>query len=293
MSSIHKSVLLNEVIKFLNPEPNQNFIDCTFGAGGHSREILKRIAPSGKLLAIDADIGTRNQISEIRDNGNLIFINDNFRNLDSIAKEKFPYTVNGILMDLGLSSDQLEASGRGFTFQKDEPLDMRFDISKATKAADILNFGSLDYLINIFKNYGEIRGAENLAKKIITARKEKKFQTTFDLVAMVGKSGIKSRSPRINSATFVFQALRIAVNDELNALRNVLPAAFKILAPGGRLVVISFHALEDKIVKNIFRDWHKNKVVKLLTKKPIAPSFAEVRQNPRSRSAKMRVIEKL
>ncbi|MDD5289685.1 MAG: 16S rRNA (cytosine(1402)-N(4))-methyltransferase RsmH [Patescibacteria group bacterium] len=291
--AIHKSVLLKEVLEYLNPEPNHNFIDCTFGGGGHSREILKRIAPAGKLLAIDADAETRNQKPEIRDDKNFIFVNANFRDLENIVKENFPYPVNGILMDLGLSSDQLESSGRGFTFQKDEPLDMRFDTRKETKAADILNFGSLDYLKNIFENYGEIRPAEKLARKIIDLRKQKKFQTTFDLVAAVDEAGIKSRSPKINSATLAFQALRLAVNDELGALKNVLPAALNVLAPGGRLAVISFHALEDKIVKNVFRDWYKAGAVRLLTKKPVAPSWEEVKTNNRSRSAKLRVIEKI
>lgn len=294
--SIHKPVLLNEVITFLNLKSGDNIIDCTFGGGGHSREIIKKIAPDGKLLAIDADKSVESGISNLefrKANKNLIFVNGNFRDLENIVKENFPYTVNGILVDLGLSSDQLESSGRGFTFQKDEPLDMRFDIKKETKAADILNFGSLDYLKNIFENYGEIRQAEKLARKIIDLRKQKKFQTTFDLVAAIDEAGIKSRSPKINSATLVFQALRIAVNDELNALKNVLPAALTVLAPGGRLAVISFHALEDKIVKNIFRDWYKIKCVKLLTKKPVAPKWEEVKANNRSRSAKLRVAEKV
>lgn len=293
MGTIHKPVLLNEVIKFLNPEPGNNFIDCTFGGGGHSAEILKKIAPQGKLLAIDADVEVKNRKSKIKDNQDVIFVNDNFRNLEKIVEENFSYPVNGILMDLGLSSDQLENSGRGFTFQRDEPLDMRFDVSKETNAADILNFGSLDYLINIFKNYGELRLAEKLARKIVESRKRKKFQTTFDLTAAVDEAGVKARSQKINSATLVFQALRIAVNDELNALKNVLPLAENILAPGGRLAVISFQALEDRIVKNYFRDGARAKRIKLLTKKPIAPTRAEVLANPRSRSAKLRVIEKI
>jgi 16S rRNA (cytosine1402-N4)-methyltransferase len=299
--ALHKSVLLNEVIDFLNLKSGDNVIDCTFGAGGHSREILKRIAPAGKLLALDADATVCHpEESRARDDegsrgtrGDIIFINDNFRNLADIVKKNFPYPVNGILMDLGLSSDQLESSGRGFTFQKDEPLDMRFGAKQELTAAEILNSYSLENLIYIFENYGEISAAEKLAKTIVIQRKQKKFQTTFDLVAAAEQAGLRSRSPKINAATLVFQALRIAVNDELNALKNVLPAALKILAPGGRLAVISFHALEDRLVKNFFRDWYKDKSVKLLTKKPLAPEWQEVKKNNRSRSAKLRVVEKL
>jgi 16S rRNA (cytosine1402-N4)-methyltransferase len=294
MSAIHKPVLLNEIIVFLNPEPGQNFIDCTFGGGGHSAEIIKKIGPKGKLLAIDADPKTEVG-SRVLGAGKakVIFVNDNFRNLEKIVAENFSYPVKGILLDLGLSSDQLENSGRGFTFQKDEPLDMRFDEKKETTAAEILNFGSLDYLINIFKNYGELRQAEKLARKVVENRKCKKFQTTYDLIMAVEEAGVKARSPRINSATLVFQALRIAVNDELNALKNVLPSAEKILTPSGRLAVISFQALEDRIVKNYFRDGARAKRFKLLTKKPVVPTRAEVLTNPRSRSAKLRVIEKI
>jgi len=292
MSSIHKSVLIQEVISNLNLKPGDNAIDCTFGGGGHSREILKKIAPSGKLLAIDADAGVESQKLKA-ENPNIIFVNDNFRNLKRIVENSFSHPVNGILMDLGLSSDQLENSGRGFTFQKDEPLDMRFDVKGDLTAAEILNSYSLENLIYIFENFGEVSGAERLAKKILEIRRKKKFATTFDLVAAVEEAGVKSRTPKINSATLVFQALRLAVNDELGALKEALLAAKEILAPGGRLCVISFHALEDKIVKNFFRDWYKAKEVKLLTKKPIAPEFGEVKANPRSRSAKLRVIEKI
>lgn len=292
MPTIHKSVLLNEVIKNLNLKPGSNVIDCTFGGGGHSREILKKIGPNGKLLALDADAGVESQKLKA-ENSNVVFVNDNFRNLKKIVENSFPHPVNGILMDLGLSSDQLEVSGRGFTFQKDEPLDMRFDIKQDLTAAEILNSYSLENLIYIFENFGEVSGAERLAKKIVEIRRKKKFATTLDLVAAVEVAGLRSRSPKINSATLVFQALRIAVNDELGALKDALLSAKEILAPAGRLCVISFHALEDRIVKNFFRDWYKAKEVKLLTKKPIVPEFLEVKANPRSRSAKLRVIEKI
>ncbi len=324
MSTVHTPVLLKEVIEYLNPQPGQNFIDCTFGGGGHSLEILKRIGHNGKLLAIDADKETRNQKSEIRKSKNFLFINDNFKNLKKIVEENFKYPVHGILLDLGLSSDQLEKSGRGFSFQKNEPLDMRFDTSQDLTAAHIINSYSLEDLYDIFKNYGDYPHARRLSKIIFRIRKVKKFKTTKDLVDAVleaccpgprylklgfrqkdkwhrskfalgargGMSGIKKR---IHPATQVFQALRIAVNNELENLKQVLPQAVDILAKGGRLVVISFHALEDKIVKVYFRELSRaeNPKIKLLTKKPISPSSEEVKSNPRSRSAKMRVVQKL
>jgi 16S rRNA (cytosine1402-N4)-methyltransferase len=294
MSSIHKSVLLNEVIKNLDLKPGNHAIDCTFGGGGHSRELLKAIKPGGKLLALDADKKTGYWLDENSVwKKDLILVNDNFRNLEKITNKYFLYPVSGILLDLGLSSDQLESSGRGFTFQKDEPLDMRFNEQGELTAADILNSYSLENLIYVFKNYGEFQGAEKLAKEIINFRRKKKFATTLDLVSVVIAAGVRERSFKINPATQVFQALRLEVNDELGALREVLPAALKILAPGGRLAVISFHALEDRIVKNIFRNWYKAKTVKLLTKKPLVPGREEIKHNPRSRSAKLRVIEKI
>ncbi len=295
MSSVHKPVLLKEVLDYLIPAPDKNFIDCTFGGGGHGVEILKRIAPEGKLLAIDADIETSNQISDIRNNKNIIFINDNFRNLQEIVAKKFPYSVQGILLDLGLSSDQLENSGRGFSFQKDEPLDMRFDTRQSLTAAEILNSYSLEALYDIFKNYGEYPHARRLCQGIFRTRKITKFKTTQQLVALVLEIQPRRFFDKLHPATKVFQALRIAVNDELESLKEVLPQAVDILSANGRLMVISFHALEDRIVKNFFRDLARQEVpvIKILTKKPVVPSEEEIRQNPRSRSAKMRVAEKM
>lgn len=288
--TIHQPVLLKEIIDYLRPQSGQNFIDCTFGGGGHAREILDRIGPQGKLLALDVNPDARPRTA----NKNLIFINDNFKNLIDIVKKNFSYPISGILLDLGLSSDELENSGRGFSFQLDEPLDMRFDLRQELTAAHIINSYSLDNLYAIFKNFGEYSHARRLSQNIYRQRQIKKFYRTSDLVALILEIEPRHGRSKLHPATKVFQALRLAVNDELNNLQLVLPQAVSLLEPGGRLVIISFHALEDRIVKNFFRDLARqdNSPIILLTKKPISPNFEEIKSNPRSRSAKMRVIEK-
>ncbi|MBU4482059.1 16S rRNA (cytosine(1402)-N(4))-methyltransferase RsmH [Candidatus Parcubacteria bacterium] len=298
MSTVHKPVLLEEVIKYLNPKFGENFIDCTFGGGGHSLEILKYIEPKGKLLGIDSNLDIKKEIKKLRNEEikgfeNFIFVNDNFVNLKQIKKSKFNYNISGILLDLGLSSDELEKSGRGFSFQKDEPLDMRFDIQQNKTASNILNSYSEKNLYDVFKNYGDYPYARRLSESVFKQRKLKKFNTTQDLVKLILE--ISPRHGKLHPATKVFQALRIAVNNELDNLAQVLPQAVDILATGGHLVVISFHSSEDRIVKNYFKEIGKgeNKIVEILTKKPIVPSFDEIRENPRSRSAKMRVVKKL
>lgn len=292
MSTAHIPVLLLEVLEYLNPEPGQNFIDCTFGGGGHSLAILEKIKPKGKLLAIDANADA---IKEVENNKNIIFVNDNFRNLDKIVAHDFPYVVKGILLDLGLSSDELENSGRGFSFQKDEPLDMRFDISEDLTAEEIINTYSLENLTNIFKNFGEYRASKKLSQLIVKTRKQQAINTTNDLVALILQITPRRSQEKIHPATQVFQALRMAVNEELKSLKIVLPQTIEILATGGRLAIISFHSLEDGIVKNFFRDLSREDKprIKILTKKPIVPTEQEILRNPRCRSAKMRVIEKI
>ena len=294
-ASLHKPVLVNEVVKYLNLAPGKNVIDCTFGGGGHGLEILKCIRPDGKLLAIDADKSTGTlEHWNIGTYKNLIFVQNNFKNLKKIVKQNFSYKVNGILLDLGLSSDQLEKSGRGFSFQKDEPLDMRYDTAQELTAAQVINSYSLENLYDVFKNYGEYPRAHLLAKSIFKRRKKKKFLTTKDLVDVILEINKPARK-KIHPATLVFQALRIEVNDELESLKKVLPQAIDILEKRGRLAVISFHSLEDRIVKNYFRDLGREKKpqIKLLTKKPVRSQRQEVAENPRSRSAKLRSIEKL
>jgi len=297
--SIHEPVLLKEVISYLNPQPNQNFIDCTFGGGGHALEILERIKPEGKLIGIDWDV------SAVQDsnNRNLILVNDNYKNLSKIIKrlrDVHPLiAINGILLDLGLSSDQLGAGDRGFSFQGDGFLDLRFDpSSNDLTAAEILKSASEEELIEIFKNYGDEPLAKPIARKIIALRKEgQKIETADVLVQLVSSIYHRyfKKPSRHNPATRIFQALRIAVNDEFNNIKTVLPQAIDLLSPGGRLAVIAFHSGEDRIVKNFFRDEAKrdNPKIKLITKKPTAADSEEVKNNPRSRSARLRVVERI
>lgn len=299
MPTIHEPVLLQEILTQLNPQPGQNFIDCTFGGGGHSLELLERIKPDGKLVGIDWD---RNAISP-GSNENLILVNDNYRNLKSIyerlKKENSVGEISGILLDLGLSSDQLSDEERGFSFDSTGPLDMRFDTdSNGQTAADILNDSSEQELVRIFEEYGEEPMSKIIAKEIIKERNAgSDVRSAEMLVQLIGEIyRRKFRQPsRRNPATRVLQALRIAVNDEFGNIRITLPQAIDVLRPGGRLAVISFHSGEDRIVKNFFRDMAKidHSRIKLITKKPIEAAAEEVKANPRSRSAKLRVVEKI
>ena len=290
---MHFPVLTKEVLEFLNPRLGENFIDCTVDGGGHAREILKKISPDGKLLGIDLDSEMiKNTRLEINDE-NLILVNENFKNLKKIIEEKKFSRVSWILIDLGWSSTQIEKSGRGFSFLKDEPLDMRYSSSGMT-AAEAANQLSEKDLADIFWQYGEERFSRRIAKKIVEARKKKRILTTFDLVEAVKTAVPRSyERGRIHPATRVLQGLRIYVNQELENLKEVLPQAVEILAPGGRLAVISFHSLEDRIVKNFFREMKKEGRLEILTKKPVVPSDEEIKLNPRSRSAKLRVCRKI
>lgn len=277
----------------MNPKPGENFIDCTIDGGGHAKEILKKISPDGKLLGIDLDEEMiKNTRAEIK-NENLILVNDNFKNLKKITEEKKFSPVSGILIDLGWSSIQIEKSGRGFSFLKDEPLDMRYSNFRMT-AAEAVNQLSEKDLADIFWQYGEERFSRRIAKKIVETRKKKRILTTLDLVEAV-KAAVpgKYERGRIHPATRVFQALRIYVNQELENLKAVLPQAVEILAPGGRLAVISFHSLEDRIAKNFFREMKKEGRLEILTKKPIVAGEEEIKLNPRARSAKLRAIVKI
>jgi len=299
MPTIHEPALLQEILTQLNPQPGQNFIDCTFGGGGHSLAILEKILPSGKLAGIDWD---RNTIQE-SSNKNLILVNNNYKNLkaiyESLKKDQGLGEINGILLDLGLSSDQLSDEERGFSFDSTGPLDMRFDTeSGGQTAADIISTAGEHELVRIFEEYGEEPLAKIIAKEIIKQRNEGVDVRSADMLVQLITDIYrrKFRQPsRRNPATRVLQALRIAVNDEFGNIRVALPQAIDVLAPGGRLAVISFHSGEDRIVKNFFRDMAKadHPRIKIMTRKPIEASEAEVKANPRSRSAKLRVIEKL
>lgn len=290
----HKSVLQKEVIQYLDPKPNENFVDCTLGQAGHSKSILEKNAPEGKVLGIEVDNKLYQHLLS-QEIDRLVLVNDSFVNLKEVLKKNKFERVCGALMDLGLSSWHLEESKRGFSFKRDEPLDMRYDASAAgLTAMEILNQWIEKEIERILGEYGEERFARKIAQKIIALRKEKPITTTLQLVEIVRKSVPQwYRHKRIHFATKTFQALRIAVNNELSNLEKTLPQILEILEKGGRVVVISFHSLEDRIVKNYFREKKKQGLLKILTKKPIAPGEAEIKINPRSRSAKLRAAIKL
>ncbi|MDD2646919.1 MAG: 16S rRNA (cytosine(1402)-N(4))-methyltransferase RsmH [Patescibacteria group bacterium] len=288
---MHTPVLLNEVLNGLSPRPNDNFIDCTLGGGGHALEILRQTAPLGKLLGIDFSMEAISEMKVKIDknlNDRLILVNDNFVNLESIARKNKFLKVRGILFDLGLSTDLIENRGRGISFQKNEILDMRFNpLKQNLTALEILNQWPEQDLAEIFEEFGEERFAHQIARGIVVQRRQKRIKTTVDLAEAIKK--ILGPKFHIKSLARIFQALRIAVNHELEYLSSALPQAVDLLAPGGRLAVISFHSLEDRIVKNFYKN---NLNLNIITKKPITSTQEELRQNKRARSAKLRIAEK-
>ncbi len=291
---MHIPVLLKEVIAYLNPKPNENFIDATFGLGGHSFAILEKNVPKGKVLGIEADSLLIENL-----NDRLILVNDNFSRLTEIIKKEQFESIAGILMDLGISSWHLEKSGRGFSFLKDEPLDMKVQSAKRKAQSDEL---TAEYIVNnwtqqelekILREYGEERFAARIAENICRARKVKSIKTTFQLAEIIKRSvPTNYENRRINHATRTFLALRIAVNQELENLEKALPQTVEILKKGGRLAVISFNSLEDRIVKNFLKSKADEGIIEILTKKPIIASHQEIINNPRSRSAKLRAAIK-
>lgn len=299
---MHIPVLPKEVLQYLDPKPNENFIDCTIGEAGHAIEILKKTSPGGKLLGIDLNEDSLKS-SELKikesglDGSRVVLVNENFANLKELV-QKFNFgEVSGVLLDLGISSEELEKSGRGFSFLKDEPLLMtlRKDIGPDDLTAEkIVNNFRQEELEKIFKEYGEERFAGRIAARIAEERKRKRIKTTGELVEIIRKAlPGKYKYGKIHFATRTFQALRIAVNDELANLEKVLDQALNVLSLRGRLAVISFHSLEDRIVKNFLKERQRSNSVKILTKKPVRPSEGEIAGNPRSRSAKLRAAEKI
>ncbi len=303
----HIPVLLDEVLKSLNPQPDQRFIDGTVGAGGHTEAILKATAPTGQVLAIDADPAAlnvaRKRLAPFGDRVRLVHAN--FAQLATIARNHDFVPVHGILLDLGVSSMQLSSGGRGFSFQSEAPLDMRYDPGGPTTAADLVNNLTQDELADLIYRFGEERRSRAIARAIAAARP---LHTTRELANVVARAVGGRRRARIHPATRTFQALRIAVNDELGTLSRTLPEAVTVLAPGGRLAVISFHSLEDRIVKDFFRQESKDCIcppkqpictcdhratLRIITRKPVTASSREVAINPRARSAKLRVAERI
>ncbi|MEM3360869.1 MAG: 16S rRNA (cytosine(1402)-N(4))-methyltransferase RsmH [Candidatus Bathyarchaeia archaeon] len=293
---MHLPVMKDEVIRFLDPKPGEDFVDCTVGLGGHALAILERNKPDGRVLGIDFDpqiledlkLRVRGKEFEKR----FILVCDNFANLEEIAKKHGFASVSGVLFDLGLSSWHLETSRRGFSLWRNEPLDMRYNPKVNTLTAEtILNTWNLTDIERILRVYGQERFARRIAKKIVESRP---LRSTIDLViAVEGATPRWYHRRRIHFATKTFQALRIAVNNELENLEKALPQAINVLGVGGKLAVIAFHSLEDRIVKNFMRTKAKEGAVKILTKKPIRPSEKEVKENPRARSARLRVAMKV
>lgn len=296
---MHIPVLQKEVLQYLDSRPNENFIDCTAGEGGHTFAILEKNGPKGKVFAIEIDSELHERLKDLKKRipqvkKRLILIQDSYINLKEIVKKSKVRSVSGILFDLGLSSWHLEESKRGFSFLRSEPLDMRYDLSNPLTAEKILNFWSKQDIEKILKEYGEEKYATIIAERIIEERKIKPITKTSQLTGIIKNSVPKRyQNGRLHFATKTFQALRIAVNDELNNFKKALPQALEILKKNGRLIVISFHSLEDRIIKNFLKEGAKEGSLKILTKKPIRPNFQEIKINPRSRSAKLRAAIKL
>lgn len=298
---MHIPVLLNEILEVFNPESGQYFIDCTAGGGGHAVPLAERVGEAGKVLAIDWDneaLATlKDRISEERKDiaGRIIFFHTNFAHLKEAAMKANLPPAQGILFDLGFSSIQLEESGRGLSFQKNEILDMRLDRQDETltPAWQILAQSSESDLMRIFQEYGEERYARRIAHYIYKTRKTRPIRMTQDLVGRI-REAIPSFATRarIHFATRTFQALRIAANKEMENLEQGLQGALDCTAQGGKIAAISFHSLEDRIVKQAFRSWQHNEQGNVETKKPIQPGREEIIHNNRARSAKLRVFKK-
>jgi len=306
----HTPVMLSEVLEYLSPYRGGYFIDCTLGGGGYTSALSRIVSSNGRILAIDLD---KEAIENTRRKNlkNVILAHDNFKNLSQIIKKEFKGDAlfDGIVLDLGLSSYQLEDRNRGFSFRKDDqPLNMSFDQEDVSLTKDIVNNSSQKELEKIISEHGEEKYAKRIANQIIKKRKEKKIETTGDLIQAIEMAVPKKFYNKIHPATKTFQALRIATNRELENLKEVLPQAVAHLKPKGRLAVISFHSLEDRIVKNFFKNESRDclcppafpecrcnhlRTLKIITKKPICPEEKEIKENPRARSAKMRVAEKI
>lgn len=293
----HQPVLLTEVIEYLQPHPGGVFVDGTLGGAGHAGEVARLIQPDGLLIGIDQDdtalAAAKNALSAFGDA--VIYERDNFRNIKLVLERTGHPLVDGILLDLGVSSPQLDVAERGFSYMAEGPLDMRMDRRSPVTAADLVNEATRAELTRIISEYGEERWASRIAQFIETERKRGPIETTSRLVDVI-KAAIPAGARRTgpHPAKRTFQALRIAVNDELGALKDALQAAVECLAPGGRLVVISFHSLEDRCCKHTFRELAAARPDELtvVTKRPIEPSESELEQNPRARSAKLRAVER-
>jgi 16S rRNA (cytosine1402-N4)-methyltransferase len=307
--SAHVSVLVREVIECLRPGPGKRYFDGTVGGGGHAEQILIESSPDGQVLALDRDDTALGETQKRlgRFEGRLITRQASFAEAKDILTEIGWNSVDGVILDLGMSSDQIDSPERGFSFRAAARLDMRMDRRQSVDARQIVNSFALEQLERIFRVYGEEPRARRIAQAIVAGRKQHTLETTAQLVQIIER--VKGGGPRHHHpATQVFQALRIAVNQELQQLEQFLERGYETLRPGGRMAIISFHSLEDRIVKAAFRKWNRaclcppralscrcgwSQKVKLLTKKPIIPSADEIHANPRARSAKMRAVERV
>jgi len=291
----HHPVLVNEILEYLRPDKGQIIVDATAGGGGHSAEIIKRIMPGGRLVAIDKDNEAVERVkARFRDHGaSVTCVNGDFANIRDILEVLRIKNIDGGIFDLGFSSYHVDHPERGFSFQKEGPLDMRFDRKQALSAWEVVNRYKQFELEDIIKTYGEERHSKLIAGKICSYRKKKRINTTLELAALINDAvGYRYRRQRINPAARTFQALRIFVNGELESAETGINNAIGCLKPGGRVCVVSFHSLEDRLVKNIFRDKKRQGEIDLVTRKPVCPGQEEIRKNPRARSSKMRVAEK-
>jgi 16S rRNA (cytosine1402-N4)-methyltransferase len=286
-ASRHVPVLVSEVLRLVDPQPGQTLVDGTLGGGGHTAVLAERVAPGGRVLALDRDRRAVAAATERFANSNVTPLWADYRDLPEVLRDVGLASVDGVLLDIGLSSDQLADASRGFSFAADGPLDLRFDVSEGRPAADLVNRLDEQELADMIFRYGEERHSRRIARAVVERRRERSFETAADLADVVRRAVPKSPDARrIDPATRTFQALRIAVNDELGALETFLQVAPTCVRRGGRVAIISFHSLEDRIVKEAFRDdprWSP------LTKKPVVATDRETAANPRARSAKLRV----
>ncbi|MDY6851908.1 MAG: 16S rRNA (cytosine(1402)-N(4))-methyltransferase RsmH [Thermodesulfobacteriota bacterium] len=303
MDYFHQPVMLVEAMSALNPREGGRYVDCTVGGGGHAKALLSRVGPRGRVLGVDRDPEAIQRLEEVLQPAasNLILRQANFSRLDEVLAELGWEAVDGMIADLGLSSYQLDLSGRGFSFQRDEPLDMRMDPASEPPASVLVNRLPEKKLADLIFQLGEDRASRRIARAIVQARRKHTFQTADQLADVVRRSLRRpGRPPRIDPATRTFQALRLAVNRELESLETFLALAPSLLKEGGRLVVISFHSLEDRLVKRALIPANRCKpdeqtapALKALYKKPLRPGPDEVAANPRARSAKLRAGERI
>ncbi len=292
---MHKSVLLDETLEYLGCKKKHVILDCTIGGAGHAGKILEAIAPGGRLIGIDADKLTLETAAKNlkRFEGAFNLINENYRNLDKVLADLDIRDVDAMLFDLGTSSFQLDEASRGFSFLRDGPLDMRLDKERGLPLWQALRKMGETEIGVIIRDFGEERYWRRIAKAIVTENRIAPVKDTLRFAAIV-RDAVKYRpGSRIDPATRTFQGFRIFINDELNALKEALIKAPRFLKRGGRIVVISFHSLEDRIVKHTFRGMAKEKILKILTKKPVRPMETEILDNPRSRSSRLRAAERL